>query len=664
MLFCRRKSLSVILQVLAILGLLAVLVDSAQASSPVMLDGRAGDVEGRGHMAILRDPEGTRTLDEIIVLDTAGRFKPIPGNVGLGYTPDTIWLRMDLVLPEGAPERWLLEVMPSYLDHLDLYLLPPDGVRHGATAGDRLPFSARTEEYRNFLFPLHIPVGKSRLYLRVKSTSAMTVLPRFWQPSAFEHAVSGESALLGLYYGALLTVTFLNLIGFAINRQSIYLTYSGYVSLIGVHFFAIDGLLAQFALPDHPLIANQMLGATMGLGAIFGFRFYAQVLRLPGRFPWSDRVIWGMALLGGATAISAFTPYYSAFAPLLLLAMIASLLVFLKPLISLWRNRDAESRMIALAYTFYAGLLFTTLTASLGLTEPTKLSLLSSLGGSVIHFAILHSSLFLRAHRAQRDKLVAEAVAERARQEGSMEREMRIERERLLDMIGHEILTPVAVIDAANQTLRVLDTDTSPDRERRYDRIGGAVERLKAMLDLATHRQDLEADYSEPACHPINIEGLMQESVELLGPEGEKRVAVRSGTTLPSVQADERMLRFALLNLLDNAVKYSPLNSPIEVDVSRRSHEGRSGLCWSIVNDGAAIPRDIETTIFDKYVRGSEEAGQAGMGLGLYLTRYIFERHGGWVRLEENTKGRICFLAWLPTDTEQAGAKQEAGQCE
>jgi hypothetical protein len=183
----------------------------------------------------------------------------------------------------------------------------------------------------------------------------MTVLPRFWQPSAFEHAVSGESALLGLYYGALLTVTFLNLIGFAINRQSIYLTYSGYVSVIGVHLLAVDGLLAQFVLPDHPLIANQMLGATLGLGTMFGFRFYAQVLRLPGRFPWSDRVIWGMALLGGATGIAAFTPYYPSLAPLLLLAMIVSLPVFLRPLISMWRNRDAESRMTALAYSQRSG---------------------------------------------------------------------------------------------------------------------------------------------------------------------------------------------------------------------------------------------------------------------------------------------------------------------
>lgn len=159
MLSCRRKALSVILQVLAILGLLAVLVDSAQASSPVVLDGRAGDVDGRGHMAIFRDPEGTRTLDEIIGIDAAGRFKPIPGNVGLGYTPDTIWLRMDLVLPEGAPERWLLEVMPSYLDHLDLYLLP----RRRAARGDgrrQAPVLGPNGGIPELSFPAPHPGGK------------------------------------------------------------------------------------------------------------------------------------------------------------------------------------------------------------------------------------------------------------------------------------------------------------------------------------------------------------------------------------------------------------------------------------------------------------------------------------------------------------------------
>src|SRR5690606_900518 len=122
-------------------------------------------------------------------------------------------------------------------------------------------------------------------------------------------------------------------------------------------------------------------------------------------------------------------------------------------------------------------------------------------------------------------------------------------------------------------------------------------------------------------------------------------------------QADERMLRFALLNLLDNALKYSPLSMPVGVRIAPAAHDGRPGCRWTVEDRGRGIPAGDHERIFQKYFRSHEVSEKPGLGLGLYLVRQIVQRHRGWVRAVPRPPGEgACLECWLPCRSQEPAA--------
>jgi hypothetical protein len=103
-----------------LLGLLLLLLSPllrAEAPPVITLD--------QGQITFLRDKSKQMTLEQARAAHAEGQFKPLPGNLGLGYIPDAVWLRLSIT-QEHPAARWL-EVMPPYLDDIRLFHLRPDG---------------------------------------------------------------------------------------------------------------------------------------------------------------------------------------------------------------------------------------------------------------------------------------------------------------------------------------------------------------------------------------------------------------------------------------------------------------------------------------------------------------------------------------------------------
>ena len=114
---------------------------------------------------------------------------------------------------------------------------------------------------------------------------------------------------------------------------------------------------------------------------------------------------------------------------------------------------------------------------------------------------------------------------------------------------------------------------------------------------------------------------------------------------------DAGLLRIALLNLLDNALKYSP-GGLVMLDVSRRNE-----LCvLSIEDQGTGIPPDQVEQIFERYRRASTSMNVWGAGLGLYVARQVARAHGGDLVLAANGPGGCRFELRLPTHAAGVGA--------
>jgi two-component system sensor histidine kinase KdpD len=208
--------------------------------------------------------------------------------------------------------------------------------------------------------------------------------------------------------------------------------------------------------------------------------------------------------------------------------------------------------------------------------------------------------------------------------------------------VAHELRTPIAAVRGAASALRREGLDEGT-RDRLLAVIEDAVGELSRLVDdlLDAGRLDAGALAVEPG--PVDVveaaRGVVEAAVaatgaaiELIPPAGEPPVA----------RADAGRLRQAVANLVDNAVRYSPPGSPVEVRVERTV----DGVRIAVADSGPGIPTADRDRIFEPFVRLS--SGTAGSGLGLYLARELARAMGGELRLAASGNGGSTFAIDLP----------------
>jgi two-component system sensor histidine kinase KdpD len=122
-----------------------------------------------------------------------------------------------------------------------------------------------------------------------------------------------------------------------------------------------------------------------------------------------------------------------------------------------------------------------------------------------------------------------------------------------------------------------------------------------------------------------------------------RTVTVDIGAEVPLVLVDPVLFEQLFVNLLENADKYTPLNTPIEV----RAHSDGQLVSIEVIDHGPGIPTGAEIKIFDKFFRGPHQ-GVSGAGLGLPICKGIVDAHGGTISAENRASGGAVFRVVLP----------------
>jgi len=239
-------------------------------------------------------------------------------------------------------------------------------------------------------------------------------------------------------------------------------------------------------------------------------------------------------------------------------------------------------------------------------------------------------------------------------------------RAEFIDNLSHELRTPLTTISLLAETAGRDAESASPRLRERIAKIevetGHLIQMVNELLDLSK----IESGTAALLLDDVDLVDVARANTERLRPFAERqglRLALELPDHVPPVRGDEDRLGQVLINLLHNAVKFSPNGGEIVVGV--REDEGEV-VVW-VRDPGIGVPRADIARIFERFykVDRARVRGRGGTGLGLSIARHVVEMHGGriWVESEEGEGSTFSFAVPVaPLGTVAGSASGAAGE--
>ena len=241
--------------------------------------------------------------------------------------------------------------------------------------------------------------------------------------------------------------------------------------------------------------------------------------------------------------------------------------------------------------------------------------------------------------------------------------------------MSHELLSPLTLIKGYTATLLQLsETITEEQRSQYFRGIESATNRLTRLAENLLNVSRFEAGHLDLAVESTSAPELLRKIVsEMQSQMTQNIIKLRLPRSSPLVNIDRKKIEQVMINLLVNAVKYSPQGADIEVSLRQiRSQEELVAMCGETpsisppclivaVRDlGIGIPEDELEQIFEKFYRVDNRLTRAtsGAGLGLHICKLIVEAHGGHIWAKSNVGEGSTFSFSLPTN-ERSPARRE-----
>ena len=220
----------------------------------------------------------------------------------------------------------------------------------------------------------------------------------------------------------------------------------------------------------------------------------------------------------------------------------------------------------------------------------------------------------------------------------------------LISMIYHDLRSPLAnVVSSLDVLETMLPLDKDPALKSLLNIAIRSTERIQRLTNSLLDMRRLEAGHAVGNFQPTSPLALAMEAVDAVLPTAQTKkqeIVMQLSPDLPQVWVDAEMIKRVLINLLENAVKYSPSESQI---ILGSQVNDEHVLIW-VQDNGSGIPEADQNRIFDKFTRLHSQNGPRGFGLGLAYCRLAVEANGGRIWVENNPGGGSCFKLTMPIE--------------
>jgi len=211
--------------------------------------------------------------------------------------------------------------------------------------------------------------------------------------------------------------------------------------------------------------------------------------------------------------------------------------------------------------------------------------------------------------------------------------------------VTHELKSPIAAIKLTLQTMQRHRLDEEK-QARMLSKCVAEADRLNELCNNVLLSSRVEGGQYSGERATTDLNDLLEQAVLLYGGRYPGRFHLLPYEAPALAETDATLLELILHNLMENAIKYTPAASPVELELLARN--GKWGIC--VKDRGAGIPDAEKKKVFAKFYRiGNEETRKTkGTGLGLYLSRKIARQLGGTILLRDREGGGAVFEIQLP----------------
>ena len=553
---------------------------------------------------------------------TQCEYQTLQKNATSGFTEGYRWVRLRVSAPALPTQTIAIHVGPHFLSDIRLFE-KKDGDWINQVAGSHLPASDSHAAIGGYSFIVHAQAnGVSTYYLRIKTSSLSNffIVAEPWPTTKpYNHKLG-----IGMQLGALLLILAFALISYLLNPNQVMFRFCLLMLVIVACLAAGSGLLAQYLLPESPAF-NQFIFSLLICLRLALWIALARALLKPYRTPnWyalSCHVTYGIAAV--SMLLIAFN--YPVFAYSLVLAA-----MLIAPMVQMLAINNTSNMEKAFKWVMLTGFFIQTLLIAMlavvvnyaiaGSYLPIYVARMTDFVAPLVMLSIILFQQRMKNTELNQAKTALLESELRSR----FEQKQLAERGLLIDMLTHELKNPLAAIGMASGSLSHDLAKLGITENRRLENIKRSVANMDRIIERCVLMNAVDQQAQNFYKETVGLHALLGRCLAQFDQTDRLHLSMDAALI---IKTDEQLLEIAICNLIGNAIKYSPPNSPIKITVQQENQRVIIGIANQIKSELAPD----ESALFKRFYRHPLAHEISGSGLGLYLTRGLCQLLGATV---------------------------------